>query len=730
MLLALAATHAKFALSSEPAMSFLGQTGGLVIPYGTTLPTGEAEFQFNDYKDPRFATQASSAQSYFGAFGFLPYVEISGGLVNYAKPQPSVIPGQESFVIRHLLGNVKLGVPHVFEGQPDIAIGATDFGGQTKFFRSKYVVVTDSFGPVRVTFGAGWGGQRLNGVFGGAELMLGRSGLSVLAEHDSSVAYAGVRYRSPAIAWLGDARLIGTVQHSLSARQSALPVGRTAVSLGLQIPLGRRYDDPLALVTPDRSGGSPEAAALTPEPRFLDRPGSSAAPRIEPRAAIDVAGERHAPSVARDGIVPERCSATTVDQGADRLLTIRDLLIRLGLERVKLGRYRRYLIVEYENHRYNQNEADALGIVFGVAARVAPCDVIRVVAVIKKAGMAVGQVSVDRQSFAAFIVGGHDDRDAGDTLLMSTRPTFSDADVSWASIEPGPRSLARIEIAPKTSYLIGTEYGKFDYSLAANIEGFVPLWKGAELYASYVAPIRNSANVGSGRVFDEFALETGLSDVTLNQILWANAQTLNVAGIGKIGFHYFGIEDEMTFFVPSRPDIVRLRLAYLKRFHGASSSAVRRNVENAVLLYRWVQPSWHLWVEAGVARYVGGDRGPLLNIVRWFDDVAVGLSVSHSEGGTFAGVSISFPLTPRQGMSPGVIEVTGAETVPLSVRTRVGSAANTVSSGAAEDLSFGYSTQQFLLNQGRFSEAYFQSQLFRMRDAWRRFALPVMEGTK
>ncbi|MEA3117300.1 MAG: hypothetical protein QOI13_570, partial [Paraburkholderia sp.] len=509
-------------------MSFLGQSGGLVIPYGTLLPTGEAEFQFNNYEDPRFATQSSNAQSYFAAFGLLPHVEFSGGLVNYAKPQPSAMPGQESFVLRHLFGSAKLGLPTVFDAQPDIAIGATDFGGQTKFFRSKYVAATKSFGPALFTFGAGWGGQRLNGAFGGVELMLGASGLSVLTEHDSSVAYAGLRYRSPQITWLGDARIVGTVQRALNARQGGLSVDRTAASLSLQIPLGRRYDD-RALDVSVRNPGFFDTAPPISEPRIEQRSRPFNVLQGEAQTASGTIEERQAAPAVKDARVRQQCSPTETGHDTERLATIQNVLVRLGLERVKVGRYRRYLIVEYENHRYGQNEADALGIVFGVAARLAPCDVLRVVAAIEKAGTALGQVSVDRESFAAFIAGGHDDRDAGDTLLMSTRPTFNDSDVVWVSDKPGPHSRVRVEIAPKTSYLVGTEYGKFDYSLAANIEAFVPLWRGAEFYASYVQPIKNSANVGNARVFSAFALETGLSDVTLNQIVWANARTLNVA---------------------------------------------------------------------------------------------------------------------------------------------------------------------------------------------------------
>jgi hypothetical protein len=128
-----------------------------------------------------------------------------------------------------------------------------------------------------------------------------------------------------------------------------------------------------------------------------------------------------------------------------------------------------------------------------------------------------------------------------------------------------------------------------------------------------------------------------------------------------------------------------------------------------------------MWIEAGYARYAGGDNGPLISLTKWFDDVAFGINAAHSGRGSFVGASISFPLTPRQGMKPGILALEGPPQFSLDFRTRVGSK-NYLSPNAADNLDFDYNAQEFLLNQGRFSAGYFATQLYRMRDAYERYA--------
>jgi Exopolysaccharide biosynthesis protein YbjH len=410
-------------------------------------------------------------------------------------------------------------------------------------------------------------------------------------------------------------------------------------------------------------------------------------------------------------LIPEPLDTSTLDAIAAQLFSA-------GLERVRVGISGRDLIVEYENHRYNQNEADALGIVLGVASINAPPGVERIHAVIKKANEPLADVSVDREAYAQFLAGGTPAA-ASASMTMRAQPDYDANSIAWHGNDRS-HGLTRIQIVPITSYLYGTEYGNFDISLGANIQGFVPLWRGAELYASYIAPLYNTRNMDDGRIFSQYRLRGGLSTAALAQSFWVMPQVLNVAAVGKFDHDYLGIENETTAFVPGRPDIVRLRLAYLHQQPGQDTLA---HETNALLSYRWVQPKWNLWIEAGVARYVGGDKGPLITFTRWFDDVSVSVYGEHSGRGSFAGAAISFPLTPRQGMRPGMTQVYGAEAFALNFRTRVGST-NYLTPGATQNLSFPYGADQDLLNQGRFSAAYFATQLYRMRDAYDRYARP------
>ncbi|MFM0056377.1 YjbH domain-containing protein [Paraburkholderia phytofirmans] len=725
--LAVSLTFPASAFAVEPALNALGQAGGLVIPYAFALPEGTVEAQYNNYIDPRYGKQATDSQMYWGAVGLLPYVELSGGLANYPGNVHAPFTNADHFLFRHLMGDVKIEVPKFFKYQPGIAFGVTDIGGQTHFFRSKYGVVSQALGPVTLTAGYGQG-DRLDGFFGGAQLSLWNTGLSLLAEDDSRTPYAGVRYQSPRISWLADANVTGTLMRSIRSTSGVSP--RTSFSVGIQIPLGKRFSaqrctDGLCegpQVSPVQAAEDDEQvpirlASLKP----IDvRDSASSVNALAGEPIAYVPPLQSYASVMLSEIAPARSSDLPAPAMPDALATsaldeIAAQLFAAGLERVRVGVSGRDLVVEYENHRYNQNEADAIGIVLGVASVNAPHGTEKIHVVIKKANEPLGEVVVDRAAFAQFIAGGAPSA-ASASLTMSTRPTYDPDAIAWHGNER-THGLTRIQIEPIVSYLYGTEYGVFDASLGANIEGFVPLWRGAELYASYIAPLYNTKNMDEGRVFSDYRLRGGLNAVALAQSFWIMPGVFNVATVGKFDYSYVGVQNETTVFVPGRPDLIRLRLAYL---HHEPGHDTLPSEKTAQLTYRWVQPSWKLWIEAGVARFVGGDKGPVATFTRWFDDVSVSVHGEHSGQGTFVGAAVSFPLTLRQGMKPGISQVDGTGQFDLDFRTRVGST-NYLSANGAESMSFPYSTQQFLLNQGRFSGEYFSTQLYRMRDAYLRY---------
>nr|WP_259461182.1 YjbH domain-containing protein [Paraburkholderia fungorum] len=737
-MLALAAALAfcTSARAADPALNALGQAGGLAIPYAFALPEGTVEAQYNNYIDPRYGKRATGAQVYWGAVGLLPYVEVSGGLANYPADVQAPFSGADHNLFRHLMADVKLEVPKFFKYQPSIAFGVTDIGGQTHFFRSKYGVVSQALGPVTLTAGYGQG-DRLDGLFGGAQVSLWNTGLSLLAEDDSKTPYAGVRYQSPRISWLADANVIGTFMRSIRSTDGVSP--RTSFSVGIQIPLGKRFSSARcagglcerpqapAAQTVDADDSDPiRLASLQPvDTRAVTLSNTALAaapiryvPPLQSYASVMLSDVTAAKSPdAPSSAIPEALDTSALDEIAAQLFAA-------GLERVRVGVSGRDLVVEYENHRYNQNEADALGIVLGVASVNAPHGTDKIHVVIKKANEPVGEVIVDRDAFAQFVEGGAPAA-ANASLTMRARPTYNADSITWHGNEH-THGLTRIQIEPIVSYLYGTEYGNFDISLGANIQGFVPLWRGAEFYASYIAPIYNTKNMDEGRVFSDYRLRGGLNAIALAQSFWIMPQVFNVASIGKFDYSYVGVQNETTVFVPGRPDLIRLRLAYLHHEPGHDELPSEKNAE---LTYRWVQPSWKLWIEAGVARFVGGDKGPEATLTRWFDDVSVSVHGEHSGQGTFVGAAISFPLTLRQGMKPGITQVYGSEQFGLDFRTRVGST-NYLATNAAENMAFPYSTQQYLLNQGRFSGEYFSTQLYRMRDAYLRYGRPGSDATK
>ncbi|MFL9911373.1 YjbH domain-containing protein [Paraburkholderia sp. RL17-337-BIB-A] len=712
------------AYAVDPALSSLGQSGGLTIPSAFVLPQGTFDAQGNDYIDPRYGKAATSSQVYWAGIGLFPYVEISGGLANYPADTHVQFAGEEHFVLRHLMANAKVQIPIFFKYQPSIAFGITDIGGQTHYFRSKYGVVSQAFGPLALSAGYGQG-DRLNGAFGGAELSLWNTGLSVLAEDDSKTPYAGLRYRSPSIPWLANASVVGTLVRSLKVTDGAAP--RTSFTVAVQIPFGQRFTaanctDGLCTNTPPAIGAPP--TSYTAPAKVSDAPPSSGwanpVPDSKSGSFQYAPATRSFTASSDDKFAPDAVMARTLSVASDPAML--DELVRIltsaGLERVRAGMVGDDLVVEYENHRYNQNEADALGIVLGAATAEAPSSVGQLRVVIKKANQPIGEVSVSRAAYAEFLRNG-EQGPVDTSLTMRTRPTYDSDEVAWHGDEH-KHGLVRVRVQPVTNYLFGTEYGNFDYSVGASFETFVPLWRGAEFYTNTIAPLFNSQNLNNGRVFSQYRLRGGLTTAALAQSFWIAPQVFNVTAVGKFEHDYLGVENETTAFVPGRPDVVRLQLAYLRREPGQDALP---DVKTAMLTYRWVQPSWNLWVEGGAARYVGGDKGPLLTVTRWFDDVSVSIHGEHSGHGSFLGAAISFPLTPRQGMKPNLVQLAGATQFTQDIRTRVGST-NYIAGDAAQTLGFGYSTQQDLLNRGRFSAGYFATQLYRMRDAYLRYVVP------
>ena len=661
-------------------LSTSGASGGLNIPYAQVLDDGTAVFGINNFRENSFAN-AYHARNYQFGLGLFPNVEVSGRLAEYPRN------AQGDLGTRDLSANVKFAFPRIFRWQPDIAMGWNDIGGGAPTFRSRYLVVTDKYGPLRLNFGVARGQPYLSRAFGSAELALGETGVSLFAEHNAHAYHGGLRYGSAAIRVLGNARIIGTAQRSIGAHTpDGRPFDRSALGLNLLIPFGQNARNP---------------RPVAPENEPIWTP-----PPVPPAPVVGAA-------LSPGGVAGKAVGAPAPAASADPALArVRTELIKAGLERVRVGRAGNELVVEYENHRYNQNEVDAVGIVLAVGAVLAPTDISTVSAVSKKAGLAIFKASVDRALFRQFMRDGEAYEVRG-TVRMQYNPG-NGAAVQWQDQEEGPRGYSRVRIDPQLVKFVGTELGVFDYSLAANIQAMVPLWKGAELTTSYITTLAESENVAHG--FLGYAQQrNGLKSAVVSQALWVTDGVLNVTSAGKYLYGDVGIQNETIWMVPGRDDQVRLQ--YTRTRHTDRYRVRDTNSGSASYLWKYAPQS--VWVEAGYNNYVGGDRGPFVQVSRWFGDIQAQMYARKSDIETRIGFSLAMPLTPRQGMRPGWTHVEGASSFPFKLETKFArhGQCNCITQGVVEEMPYVYSARVNLLNQGRLGKDYLASQLQRMREA-------------
>lgn len=645
-----------------------GVSGGLVIPTARVLEHGEAAGSFNNYQEPKLGLN-SRRRNFSLGFGLIPGVEFFGRYAEYQEPLPgsTFINGGP----RDISANVKVQLPQFWRWQPKLAVGINDLSGGANFFKSKYAVASEDFGPLSVSLGYAIGNPRnsspLDGLFGGLQYRIGQTGVSLLAEYDGQQRHVGARYESPGIELLGGARFLATLQRSSGATNAA---GRsndaTSSAVSVIIPLGHNSDrrttfkpeNQLASISPDNAG------AMAP-------------------TALD---------------------------SQDALLRA---LNGAGFERVRVGMLgQQNLLIEYENHRYGQSEADALGIVLGLAAELAPKGVRRVSAVTLKAGVRMYEAAVDVAIFRAYLRDG-DLSQARTSLTIDRAPAYDSAAIAWAKPEPSPKAPLRIEIQPDVLYHVGTEVASFDYSLALAIKAAMPVWRGGEVQATYVKQFSNSKLYEPGFVWGDERQRTGLKSLTLQQSFWLNPSVHASVGAGKYEYNNAGVQAQTSLYVPGGEDVVRLRAAVYKDRPTVTNP---QRVQLAAS-YRWV-PNNSTWVEAGFQQFGDGGRGPTLVLTRWFGDVGVHMHYRRSGDRQMAGLDVSFPLTPREGSAVGPVPINGTPMFQRGIRTRILNPTNDVRFDGARDIQMSYDADAQLLNSGRFSQRYFVSQLPRMREAF------------
>ncbi len=677
ILITLAAFENPWSSSQTDGVSVQGITGGLAIPSAQVLPNYGMALNFGNYQEPRFGSNLTQQNMSYG-LGIFQNVELFGRFAFYS----SVPAGTWAYDdLRDLSANIKVQIPFLPEKGPQLAIGMNDVAGGAMNFKTTYAVATQRWRALSGSLGYAQGvdkrGEKtFDGVFGGLAVRLGPTGLSLLTEYDGQTYHAGGRWLSPSLKRLGDLQMAATLHRAFGP---ALPDGKdpdaTFFAVGLHWPVGN-FDI-------HRTHFQPVATARLAEIPVKGSEGSKNLPRVE------------------------------------QLTPLRQALEAAGLERVRVGlggdTSHQELVVEYENHRYGQNEVDAIGVVLGLGSEMAPVSVQRIRAITLKDGLCLYETDVGVSAYRAFLRQGSVNQ-VRDSLTWYSRRSSTIDGIHWEKETAYPISRLRFEIKPDLNYTLGTEVGAFDYSLAAKARLVAPLWAGARFTSSYTAPIDHSLNMNRYEVFGYMRQASGVETISIGQSFWiGNRILLNVAA-GQFHFNALGMQSELAAFVPGTSDVLRLQgAAYHSKPGGLEGGDMA-----GVVSYRhqWTPSNW---LEVGLQRYSDGTSGPLLEWTYWSSDV--GVTIFGRQGGKvrFAGLQLSFPLTPCQGMQPYLATLAGQSPHFESIRTMITNdeqPANLVQPSWVRKLDLETSLEGDLLNAGRMGQPYLKSQLYRMRESF------------
>jgi hypothetical protein len=736
----------------SPVPSYATTTGGLHIPSAEILDGGVFALQRDAFRNPRFGARASRSNNTGLTFSMGPYLEVAGRLANYpAFGEPDPNSGFDPLVLRDLSANVKLQLPRFSEYLPTLAVGITDAGGAVNFFDAQYGVATHAFGPIKATVGYGRrSNQQFAGGFGGIEVRpfkdLGSrfdvlSNLTFLLEDDSRDTHVGVRYMTDELRWLNDARVVATVSRAVNAvDETGKPFSHTDAGITLHLPLfdrsiGKRLPQPernketgepdfnrLRYSEPYVEPNTPERLASLQDPKLYGKGATEYAAVTQKTAEQIFAESRLAESRI---ITPPEENQTQIDASTlANVSELQELLVMQGFTSVRAGTISNQphsLVVEFDNHRYSRDEVDGFGVALGLIVTKAPIAFKSVVLVSKKLGLPVATLQVDRLKYHLYLAG-EPSRVVEESLQFNTLTHLEDEEINWLTQTSYP-ILIKGTLEPRQVFTAGTEVGNFDNSIGVNGNIYVPLWKGAEFFASYTEQLYDTNNFGKGTIFGE-----GLIDGFVNFSIQQSYQlfgVFNTTTLGEFTRTAYGLQQESTKYFNNGATYLQYRGSQIE----AKNRRLRvksRTSQSLTLSHYHEYFDWYY--DATYHQYLTEDSGFEFGLKKDFGDVSARLLLRQSELVKVAGLEFEIPFSFREGprQFKGV-QLNGSNVWRQGLITKIGEERNDIIFEGIGVSRFRYRSGDVFFNRQRNHQDHYIQNLPRMRDAFYKYGLKTLK---
>lgn len=668
-----------YAYGAGSHQSFYGQTGLLTIPNAQIALPGEARVQYTDYffnrNDPRHG------QNLIGNFGVAPSLEI-GGRVAWFETQSNCFINCGG--PRDLSGHFKWQVPWIPDDWFQLAVGATDLGGQANHFSSEYLVASRSFG--RIELSAGYGRRStatrsgpdfhfLDGPFGGASWQVA-PWLNLMAEFDSADVQAGLNLSTPPD-WFGGwfqagiTGLLYTTQNDERQRQFH------SLAIAMQLK--------------DLAPAKPPAQEIQP---------------IESTAESST--RTGASSAGRSAGTQRRLTPMPAPPFADERLVAK--LESIGFERITFDRSENWITVSIENNTFNRNEIDAIGVALGLMADAYKYRQIGLRLILKNKDLPILTATTTATDYNDFLNGENPNP-------LSIR--FADANLNTDTTKQlragGHFWKPRITLSPLLSNTLASEVGVWDYSWGLQTNVVFQLWRGALISAAYNGSIDESSDYSGSGFFYPDRVRSGWENAAIQQAFRLHPQLFTQFQAGRVNYDFHGIENETTWQSARGQHKLSVKAG---RFRNELSSRYRNQ---HLLTYRFYWSSREISAATTAGRFWHGDTGFRTDVAFRFGDQYFSVYYINTDA-EFVGMAWTFPLSPRKDHNGDFFQIKGRELWAYGLQTRINEDVNYISFESGNRRSFFWGIDRSLMNNDRLNPSYIEYHLPRLIEAYQTYA--------
>ena len=646
-----------FSTLNALAANGTGAFGGLSITPTAQIDSGAMTFQVQNRV---IGTGRYEGINLTNVFGLSDFFEIGGRIATNTTVNLYAFDGG----IRDLSASFKIHLNPIFGNTTSpfkTSFGLTDVGGAATHFRSYYGVGTYQGNAWSASAGYAKADVRnlshnpLNGAFVNGSLSV-KPWLDLQAESTPARSWLALSAQNDSLlpSWGAPSGTTIYAKLNTQVRGPNQVGGKPWLDVGVRLPLDwTQIKKPQSIDVPFRQNAHASSRSLENS-------------TISNTITAQPAQEQHSLSIS---------------QYAQELATS---LIQNGLEGVSVGLVGDTLIVKASDMVYEHSLLDGAGVALGQIAQQIPAHLLSQISNYRYVHARWGTPAVGYSGKIACLQNWLA-RGQQCSVQQAVEPVFRNLQawsdkVNWLVQNEGDyRFKPRLKLNPVQNYYAATEFSLLDYSIGLNVQPSVLLWEGGSLEISKIYHLHSTKGFNPGEIFNFTRIRNGINSIMLTHIQKLQDGLSGRINVGQIGTGFYkGGHAELRW-----DSLDGQYAAGFNQGYWLANNDKIQAVGRPATVYARYAPSLRDWsFEMVAGRYWYGDKGLTFASNHWMGDNKVSLFLRRTVpperywpgkwGATFAGIEVSFPLTPRRAMSAETYQIKGSPRLGLSLSTTVG----------------------------------------------------------